>query len=143
MVNFEAILDARIFEYLNIQEDLRMLFYGAVAARTRLRAKTEMVCDFIDHFGTSDEWADLKAGLRDSVDFRNRCAHSHLEPVQSADGSWSANFVRWKNGQIQWIPITEDEFARRTEQVSVLATELLRFANSVATAREGQTPHGG
>ncbi len=88
MVTFEAILDARILDYLNIQEDLRMLFYGAVSATTRLRPKVEIICDFIDHFDTTGEWIDLKSALQDSVAFRNRCAHWYLDPVQSPDGLW-------------------------------------------------------
>ena len=138
MVTFEAILDARIFEYLEVPEDLRMLFYGAVTTRMGLRAKKEMICDFIDHFDQSGEWLDLKAGIRDSVDFRNRCAHWHIEPIPASDGSWEANFVRWRRGEIQRMPITEEEFTRRTEQISALVSELLRFASSVATSKETQ-----
>ncbi len=135
MVTFEGLLDARLFEYLAIPEELRMLTYGAVLTRVTLRGKVEMMCDFIEHFDSSGQWNDLKVRLSEAVDFRNRCAHAHLEPVLETDGTWSASFVRWRKGEIHRIPISDSEFVRQTEEISFLVSELLRFANAVAEER--------
>jgi hypothetical protein len=98
---FEGILDAQLFEYLAPPADHRLLFYGSVLPRIQLRAKVEMMCDFIDHFDQSSDWDDLKRRLQEALVFRNRCAHAHVQPAKQNDGSWQANIVEWKHGKLR------------------------------------------
>lgn len=133
----ESVLDAYLFNYLNLPELHRPLFYGTVLSRVSLGKKVEMMCDFIDH--STLDVGDLKSRLKKAVEFRNRCAHAHLQPALAMGGVVSAdraNFVGWRKGRLHEEPVTTADFHERLDEISPLLNDLLDFMCKVADTRE-------
>lgn len=138
VVVLEGVLDAYLFEYLAPPEAHRTLFYGVVLQRIGLNAKVQIMIDFVRDAGLAEEFGDIAVSLNAIVQFRNQCAHAHLQPKVSED-LWSAeeaSIVTWKKGELRTVPITQAEFEQRLDDVPKVFHRLWEFMCRVATARE-------